>query len=234
MKKKNILIILAIIMAICCAIGIFQWANQNSKNEQKSIANTSVIATESEENQITQQAEKDSSQSEKISNGKITNQSSSKKPKDDNKASSSAKGSTSKVQNTTAKKMEQKSSTKTNTKATTKATTTENKSISVNISITCKNIDHADILSNTTVTASKGDNAFDVTKKICQSNSIRLTYQSVYYVQGIDGVMEKDYGKTSGWMYRVNGTAPNTSAYNYKLKDGDTLEWYYVTSPSDK
>ena len=36
------------------------------------------------------------------------------------------------------------------------------------------------------------------------------------------------FGGKSGWMYSVNGSAPNVSCGKYVLKDGDTVSWYYV------
>ncbi|MDE6659675.1 MAG: DUF4430 domain-containing protein, partial [Eubacterium sp.] len=44
---------------------------------------------------------------------------------------------------------------------------------------------------------------------------------------------EKDCGNGSGWIYKVNGVKPMMSASKYVLKNGDVVEWYYVTSPTD-
>ena len=51
---------------------------------------------------------------------------------------------------------------------------------------------------------------------------------SDYYVSGIGGLKEKQHGPMSGWMYSVNGVAPNKAAIKYNLKDGDKVVWYYV------
>ena len=48
------------------------------------------------------------------------------------------------------------------------------------------------------------------------------------YVAAIGGLAEKEHGSQSGWMYSVNGSAPNVSCGKYVLKDGDTVSWYYV------
>ena len=53
------------------------------------------------------------------------------------------------------------------------------------------------------------------------------------YIVSIGGLSEKDCGGSSGWLYTVNGVKPMMSASKYVLKDGDTVEWYYVTSPTD-
>ncbi|MCL6560813.1 MAG: DUF4430 domain-containing protein, partial [Firmicutes bacterium] len=59
--------------------------------------------------------------------------------------------------------------------------------------------------------------------------SIELGYGGAY-VAGIDGLREKQYGATSGWCYRVNGEEIQASAADYRLKDGDCVEWVYVRS----
>ena len=45
-------------------------------------------------------------------------------------------------------------------------------------------------------------------------------FGSATYVRAINGLAEKDHGPLSGWMYKVNGVAPNISAGGYKLKKG--------------
>ena len=49
------------------------------------------------------------------------------------------------------------------------------------------------------------------------------------YVAAIGGLAEKEHGGTSGWMYSVNGVAPNTACSNCVLSNGDNVVWYYVT-----
>lgn len=49
------------------------------------------------------------------------------------------------------------------------------------------------------------------------------------YVAAIGGLAEKEHSGTSGWMYSVNGVAPNTACSNYVLSNGDNVVWYYVT-----
>lgn len=49
------------------------------------------------------------------------------------------------------------------------------------------------------------------------------------YVTSIGGLAEKQHGGSSGWMYAVNGVRPNRSCSAYVLKDGDNIQWAYVT-----
>jgi hypothetical protein len=71
---------------------------------------------------------------------------------------------------------------------------------------------------------------FDALKALCSQKGISLKYKNAYYIQGIGGLNEKDCGSGSGWMYRVNGSTPMIACNKYKLKDGDKVEWYYVTN----
>lgn len=49
------------------------------------------------------------------------------------------------------------------------------------------------------------------------------------YVSSINGLAEKEHGTSSGWMYAVNGKLPNMACSAYKLVDGDSIQWRYVT-----
>lgn len=49
------------------------------------------------------------------------------------------------------------------------------------------------------------------------------------YVSSINGLTEKEHGASSGWMYAVNGKLPNMACSAYKLVDGDSIQWRYVT-----
>lgn len=73
-----------------------------------------------------------------------------------------------------------------------------------------------------------GDTVMDVLKR----TGVELDI-SKGYVAGIDGLYEFDCGKSSGWMYRVNGKFPNVMAGKCKLKDGDKVEWLYTCVRGD-
>lgn len=76
-------------------------------------------------------------------------------------------------------------------------------------------------------TFKKGATAYDA---LCATGLSVSTKSSQYglYVSAIGGLAEFEYGGKSGWMYSVNGSAPNVSCGEYVLKDGDTVSWYYV------
>ena len=82
---------------------------------------------------------------------------------------------------------------------------------------------------------SAGDTAFDILKKACADSSVSLesSYSSVfqtYYVEGINQLHEFDCGNESGWKYSVNSVNPNYGASKYKLKNNDSIVFYYVCS----
>lgn len=79
-----------------------------------------------------------------------------------------------------------------------------------------------------TYTFDKGATAYDALCALGLSVNASSTSMGVY-VSAIGGLAEKEHGATSGWMYSVNGAAPNYSASGYKLQDGDSVSWYYVT-----
>ena len=74
----------------------------------------------------------------------------------------------------------------------------------------------------------EGDTVMDVLKRTGVDIDV-----SKGYVAGIDGLYEFDCGKSSGWMYRVNGKFPNYMAGKCKLHDGDKVEWLYTCVRGD-
>ncbi|MGN0516983.1 DUF4430 domain-containing protein [Eubacterium sp.] len=80
-------------------------------------------------------------------------------------------------------------------------------------------------------TAKAGFTAYDVLKKACEDNGIKLTAKSSMYgtyVSGINNIDEFDCGSQSGWMYCINGNRPNVSASSQKINDGDEITFEYV------
>ena len=78
-----------------------------------------------------------------------------------------------------------------------------------------------------TLNVDKNSNALSVLKTLAAKNGKEVE-GSDYYVSGIGGLYEKQHGPMSGWMYSVNGVAPNKAAIKYDLNDGDQVVWYYV------
>ena len=53
------------------------------------------------------------------------------------------------------------------------------------------------------------------------------------YVKYINNIGEFDAGKSSGWLYAVNGTVCTISSTQYKVKAGDVIEWRYTVKVGD-
>lgn len=79
-----------------------------------------------------------------------------------------------------------------------------------------------------TPTFNKGATVYDALCAVGLSVNASNTAYGVY-VAAIGGLAEKEHGSTSGWMYSVNGATPMTACSNYVLKNGDVVQWYYVT-----
>ena len=89
------------------------------------------------------------------------------------------------------------------------------------------------ILATSKVEFKDGETAYDVTKRACSATGIQIeaSYSPAYgsyYVEGINHLYEFDCGQMSGWMYKVNGWAPNYGCSEYTLKNGDSIVWYYT------
>ncbi len=230
MKRKQIIIILCVALAVCVSVGATQAfsAKKAQSIQENSISQSSFETADYETSAQEAQSESPSVEFENASTDETSAQA---EQGSESTAGSSPEG-TAAAEKTTAKPAD---------KPTEKKTLPPEKT-EVTISITCKNAvnygsDKAPqsgyILQPTVYSAADGDTAFDVLEAVCKANSISLNYEHIWYVQGIGGLWEKDCGAGSGWMYRVNGTAPNVAACKYTLQDGDVVEWYYVTSSTD-
>lgn len=82
--------------------------------------------------------------------------------------------------------------------------------------------------SNKKVNLQSGDTVYDILKRSGANVSARNTGYGIY-VEGINGRFEFAEGATSGWMYYVNGSAPNKSCGEYKVSSGDKITWDYVS-----
>ena len=99
--------------------------------------------------------------------------------------------------------------------------------VTVTVAVTSSAVGNP-VSSGGTFTFNEGATAYDA---LCALGLSVNAHGSSYgtYVAAIGGLAEKEHGGTSGWMYSVNGVAPNTACSNYILKNGDTVVWYYVT-----
>lgn len=80
---------------------------------------------------------------------------------------------------------------------------------------------------------SDGESVFDVLLREMRRKEIHLEFVDTpmynsAYIEGIGNLYEFDCGDMSGWQYRVNGSKPNYGSSQYKLKNGDSIEFYYT------
>ena len=99
--------------------------------------------------------------------------------------------------------------------------------VTVTVSVTSSAVGNP-VSSGGTFTFNEGATVYDA---LCALGLSVNAHGSSYgtYVSAIGGLAEKEHGGTSGWMYSVNGVAPNTACSNYVLSNGDSVVWYYVT-----
>jgi hypothetical protein len=68
----------------------------------------------------------------------------------------------------------------------------------------------------------------DVLKTVLDEANKNYIIKNNVYVSEIDGLGEFDEGANSGWLYSINGVAPETTAATYNLEPGDSVVWYYT------
>ena len=77
----------------------------------------------------------------------------------------------------------------------------------------------------------EGETVFNILVEAAKKHGIQLDYSGtpqMAYVSGINYLYEFDFGDLSGWVYHVNGVSPSVSCGEYKLSDGDIIEWHYT------
>ena len=87
------------------------------------------------------------------------------------------------------------------------------------------------ILPCTELVLKEGDSVFSILQRAVKHFKIQLEYSGGVnnaYVEGISHLYEFDCGTASGWIYKVNGSSPNSGISQYSPKDGDKIEIAYV------
>lgn len=87
-------------------------------------------------------------------------------------------------------------------------------------------------LSAKPVTVKEGSTAYHAFTEALKDTGIAQAGAEKGYVKSItkDGVTlaEFTHGQNSGWLYKVNGVAPDVAITQYKLAAGDAVLWYYT------
>lgn len=78
-----------------------------------------------------------------------------------------------------------------------------------------------------------GSNAFDFLKTVFEEKGYKYEDDGTGYITAVitdkgDRLAAFDKGQYSGWMYSINGKAPEVGMGSYILKEGDKVLFYYV------
>lgn len=84
------------------------------------------------------------------------------------------------------------------------------------------------ILPATEFEIEEGDTVKDVLTEAARTLRIQLEFNGSSYISGIASIYEFDFGDLSGWLYHVNGEGASVGCDQYRLSDGDTVEWLYT------
>lgn len=83
------------------------------------------------------------------------------------------------------------------------------------------------ILAATECAVEEGDTVLDILTRAAGQQGLHLETNGGY-VEGINHLYEFDFGDLSGWVYSVNGESPSVGCGDYRLSDGDVIEWQYT------
>lgn len=76
-----------------------------------------------------------------------------------------------------------------------------------------------------------GDTVYDILVEAARKYNIQLENDGnakSAYISGINYLYEYDFGDLSGWVYHVNGLPSSVGCGEYRLSDGDKIEWHYT------
>lgn len=216
--------------ACCCLIGISAFAlaapdalNQNQSNPTEAAQQADSASGDCNDDALQEGQSGDAADqganAQSESGGAPSNQSKSTENKGGTSSNSSNKASSS---NSTSTNKQSGNSGSQSTNANSAASNT----VTVSVSVSSSAADGR-VSGSAHPTFKKGATAYDA---LCATGLSVSTKSSQYglYVSAIGGLAEFEYGGKSGWMYSVNGSAPNVSCGKYVLKDGDSVSWYYV------
>jgi cytoskeletal protein RodZ len=249
LMKKYISIIISILL---CLLLVGCSANVQGGNENSITSTTaSTLKASDEEESTTAIKANSTTTSETTTSNKETTKSTTTTTKNQATTKSNTTSSSTTTKATTKKSTTTSTTAKATAKQTTKAktttTTTTSSTITCTVSIECKSIlsnmnnlkagheayvpSNGVILQSTSVTVKNGSTAYDVVKQACSNNGVTINAKkSTYgmYIVGFNNIDEKDCGSASGWLYYVNGSAPNKSCDKYTVKNGDNIVFSYT------
>lgn len=82
-------------------------------------------------------------------------------------------------------------------------------------------------ITNGSVYLFNGANVLDALRAVAKVNATYWEAYQVFFINAINNVFNNDKGNNRWWVYSVNGEHALVSADQYKLNDGDQIEWTY-------
>lgn len=244
MKNKKIILFIALIVCIVATIVAIATGVSSKQSSSTTTTNDIKISTTIEE-----ASSKEISKADNTTASSTTKQSKASTTKKSLTTKSSTESTT--KNNTTVSQTKATTSVKptttTTAKATTETTVTTSKSNVCYITIECTEIlsnmdklkeghsayvpSNGYILNNYPVEISNGDSAYDVLKRACGDNNIKLTATTTAYgtyVSGINNLDEFDCARQSGWLYYVDNNYQNVSCDKRIIKPNETITFHYT------
>lgn len=244
MKNKKIILLIALIVCIAATVVAIATGVSSKQGSTTTTTNEIKISTtvEKASSEITSKADNTTAYSTTKQNEAstsiktLTTKSSTVNTTKNNTTVSQAKATTS-----------VKAITTTTAKATTETTVTTSESNVCYITIECTEIlnnmdklkeghsayvpSNGYILNNYPVEISNGYSTYDVLKKACNDNNIKLTATTTAYgtyVSGINNLDEFDCGNQSGWLYYIDNNYQNVSCDKRTVKPNETITFHYT------
>lgn len=244
MKNKKIILLIALIVCIAATVVAIATGVSSKQGSSTTTTNEIKISTtvEKASSEITSKADNTTAYSTTKQNEAstsiktLTTKSSTVNTTKNNTTVSQAKATTS-----------VKAITTTTAKATTETTVTTSESNVCYITIECTEIlnnmdklkeghsayvpSNGYILNNYPVEISNGYSTYDVLKKACNDNNIKLTATTTAYgtyVSGINNLDEFDCGNQSGWLYYIDNNYQNVSCDKRTVKPNETITFHYT------
>lgn len=233
--KKSVGIVIALVVTVLTIGTAFAIQHQVSQNQPVSVQERATAKpSSSESTSSSDHSEVESSQQshKRSTQGAAKRSSSNMRRRNAKRASTVKTSKANKTAKTPDKQVNSKRRKQTNTSSvaiTPKASSVEKNTASQDkkLTITLKVSGYKKTFFNDHVKVKKGSSVFDV----LQASKLKIDYQNgvVVYVSGVNGLKQNDIKSGSGWKYRVNGKFIDKPANLKKVKNHDSVHWYFTT-----
>jgi hypothetical protein len=91
-------------------------------------------------------------------------------------------------------------------------------------------VDEDTIIVKDSLAINQTTTAFDLLKNLTEKNNINLQTKQYDFGTFVQAVGDKESTAKKAWIYFINGQSGQVAADKYVVKEGDIIEWKYVTS----